>query len=140
MWYNIAQKADVLHTPPPNKKGTIIMARPVFETQDFERNRLTGAVGYLLFFLPLCANGSSRFCRFCANQGLLGCIAYFSVALAFRVLNLLLGWIPLIGWLVSLAGSVAKVCIVILMAWHGWNAYNGRAEYLPFIGTIELIR
>jgi len=116
------------------------MARPVFDARDFEQNHLTGSVGYILFFIPLIADSKSRFCRFCANQGLLGCIVYFAVALVFGIVDLVLGWLPLIGGLLALIGGLAKIAVIALMAWYAWNAYNGKAEPLPYIGGIELIR
>ena len=116
------------------------MSRPVFDAQDYEQNHLTGAIGYILFFVPLIANSKSRFNRFCANQGALGCIVYAAVALVFMILNAILGWIPLIGWIVGLAGNLLKIALIALMAWYGWKAYNGQAEELPYIGGITLIR
>ena len=52
------------------------MARPIFDSRDYEQNHLTAAIGYLIFFVPLLANGKSALNRFCANQGALGWIAY----------------------------------------------------------------
>ena len=116
------------------------MARPVFDKYDYEKNRILGALGYVIFFIPLIANSKSRFCRFCANQGALAWIVYAAVALIFGIVNALLGWIPLIGWVIRLAGSLVKLAILALMVWYGWNAYNGKADPLPYIGGIELFR
>ena len=116
------------------------MAKPVFDARDFEKNHLAGALGYVLFFVPLIVDGQSRFNRFCANQGALGWIAYAAVALAFGVINFLLGWFPILGWLLRLIGSLIKLAIFALMLYYGWNAYNGKAERLPFIGGVELFR
>lgn len=116
------------------------MTRPVFDKTDYEQNHLVGALGYVVFFLPLIANGKSRFCRFCANQGALAWIVYAAVALIFGILNGLIGWLPLIGWIVQLAGSLIKLALFGLMVYYGFSAYNGKPEPLPFIGGIELIR
>ena len=116
------------------------MAKPVFDKHAYEQNHLVGALGYVIFFLPLIVNHKSRYCRFCANQGALAWIVYAAVALIFGVLNFILGWIPLIGWLVHLAGSLIKLAVFALMLYYGWNAYNGKAEALPYIGGIELFR
>lgn len=116
------------------------MAKIVFDQQDYEQNHLVGALGYVIFFVPLIAGGRSRFCRFCANQGALAWIVYAAAALIFGLLSFLIGWIPLIGWLVKLAGSLVKLAIFGAMLYYGWNAYNGKAEPLPFIGGIELFR
>ena len=116
------------------------MTRPVFDKADYEQNHLSGALGYVVFFLPLIVNSKSRFCRFCANQGALAWIVYAAAALIFGLLNLLIGWIPLIGWLVRLAGALIQLAVFACMLWYGWNAYNGKPEPLPFIGRIELFR
>ena len=116
------------------------MARPTFDSHDYEQNHLTAAIGYLIFFVPLLANGKSALNRFCANQGLLGLIVYCAVSLVMGLIGLLLGWIPLIGSLISLIGSLLKIGVIVLLAWYAWNAYNGKAEALPYIGGIELIR
>ncbi len=116
------------------------MAKTVFDTRDSEKNRLVGAIGYILFFVPLIVDGKSRYNRFCANQGALGWIVYAAVAIVFMVINFLVGWIPLIGWLIRLVGSLARLAIFAVMALYGWNAYNGKAEKLPFIGDFELFR
>ncbi len=122
------------------------MSKPVFDTRDSEKNRLPGAIGYVLFFVPLLANSKSRFCRYCANQGLLAFIAYMAIWLVFGLLVALLGWIPLLGGVLSvllrIAGTLAKLVIIALAAYYGWKAYNGNPEPLPFINVsgIELIR
>ena len=116
------------------------MTKPVFDRTDFEQHRLVGAFGYLLFFIPLIANGKSRFCRFCANQGALALIVYLALSLIGGMLSGLLGWIPLIGWLFRLLFSLVRLACIALICFYGWNAYQGKAEPLPFIGGIELIR
>ena len=116
------------------------MTKPVFDKTDYEQNHLVGALGYVLFFLPLMNGSKSRFCRFCANQGALAWIVYAIVALIFGILNFFIGWIPLIGWALRLIGVLIRLAVFSCMLWYGWNAYNGRPEPLPFIGEIELFR
>lgn len=116
------------------------MAKPVFDTRDYEKNHLWGALAYIIFFLPLITCPSSRFGRFCANQGVLLWIMMAAVSLIFGILGLFLNWIPLIGWLVGLAGNLCKLAVFALMLYYGFKAYSGHAEPLPVIGGIELIR
>lgn len=116
------------------------MARPAFDSHDFEKNRLTGALGYICFIVPLIACPNSRFGKFCLNQGVWGCIVYAAAALLFALLNTLLGWVPVIGWLIGAIGFLVKAALVLTMLWYAWNAYNGKAEPLPFVGGITLIR
>ena len=139
---HIVQFAGLCYTETiiSNRNEDFSMARPVFDRSDYEKNHLAGALGYVVFFVPLIVNSKSRFCRFCANQGALAWIVYAAVALIFGILNFLIGWLPLIGWLIRLAGSLIRLALLALMVYYGWNAYNGKAEPLPFIGGIELFR
>lgn len=117
-----------------------IVTDPIFDVRDFEKNRLFGALGYVAFFVPLFARPASRFGRFCANQGLLLWIAAAAVLLAFGVLNLLLGWIPLLGWLIRFARGVALLIVFAAALYYGYKAYKGKPERLPYVGGVELLR
>lgn len=116
------------------------MTRPIFDSLDFKKNRLPGALGYILFFVPLIVCRQSRFGKFCLNQGIWGCLIYASVSLLFALLNTLLGWLPLVGWLIRLCAFLSKALVSCLLLYYAWNAYNGKAEPLPFVGSITLIR
>lgn len=116
------------------------MVKPVFDAQDVEKHRLVGSIGYVLFFVPLLAGPSSRYCRFCANQGLLSLIVYGAVSLAFGLLVSILGWIPLIGWLLRSIRVAVKLIVAAVILYYAWKAYTGQAEPLPFVGGIHLIR
>lgn len=116
------------------------MAKLTFDARDYEKNRLFGAIAYVIFFLPLITCPSSRFGRFCMNQGLLLWICMAVVSVVFGLLGLLLGWLPLIGWLIGLCGNIAKLAVFAAMLYYGFRAYTGNTEPLPVIGGIELIR
>lgn len=122
------------------RKEVIHMSRRYFDSSDYAQNRIPAALGYLIFFLPLIVDAKSALNRFCANQGLIGLIAYVVLSIAFAILNFLLGWIPLIGWLVALVGNLAKICLGLLLLYYAWNTFNGKAEELPYIGYIEIIK
>jgi uncharacterized membrane protein len=112
-----------------------------FEQSDVEKNKVLGGLGYLVFFLPLLACPNSRFGRYCANQGLLGAISILVVRLAFWLLTLLLGWIPVIGWIVGLVGSLCYIAVAILIFYYTFLAVSkGDARPLPYIGTYEIIK
>ena len=115
------------------------MSRPYYTQHDFHENRIIGAMGFVLFFVPLLVNSKSSFNRICANQGLLGAIVYFAAVIAFALLGLILGWIPLIGALINLIGSVVKLAIFAIMVYHAYLAYQGKFQILPYIGAIDLI-
>lgn len=116
------------------------MSRPYFTQHDFRENRMIGSIGVILFFVPLIVNSKSSFNRCCANQGLLGTVVYAALTVAFWLINLILGWIPLIGALLGLIGNIAKLAVVAIMAYHAYLAYQGKFQVLPYIGEIDLIK
>ena len=116
------------------------MAREHFEQSDIQKNRLPAALGCVCFFIPLIACKNSRMGRFCANQGLLALIAYIAVQLALRILKAILGWIPLVGTLIGIAGWLALALVVVCAFINAYRAYNGQPDRLPCIGHINLIK
>jgi uncharacterized membrane protein len=68
----------------------------------------------------------SRFVRFHAMQSTIFGVAWF-------VLNLILNFIPFIGWLVSLVIMLAGLALWILLM---LKAYQGEMYKLPVIGDI----
>lgn len=91
---------------------------------------IMGAAAYLLGPLTgiafLLIEKKNNFVRFHAMQSTILFGALF-------VVNLGLGFIPLLGWLVGLILSmVAFVLWIVLM----WKAFNGEEYELPYIGKI----
>ena len=116
------------------------MARRYFDSADYERNHIFAALGYLIFFIPLIIDSRSALNRFCANQGLIGLIIYVALSIAFSIVGWLTGWIPLIGALIALAGRLAKLAVFALMLYYGYKTYSGKAEPLPYVGYVEIIK
>jgi uncharacterized membrane protein len=113
-----------------------------FEQSDVEKNRVLGGLGYLIFFIPLIACPDSRFGKFCANQGLIAAIGMLVLRLAFWLLGLILGWIPILGWIVI--GILATVCYIayaIMIFYYTFLAVSkGDARPLPYIGNYVIIK
>ena len=92
--------------------------------------KLMGALAYLLGpitgILFLLMEKGNKFVRFHAMQSTILFGGLF-------VVNIVLGFIPILGWLVSLALSIiAFVLWLVLM----WRAYNGEEYEVPYIGKI----
>ena len=111
-----------------------------FDSRDYRKNRITGAFGYVFFFVPLLVDSKSPFHRYCANQGLLGTIVYAALCVAFWLIDIVLGWIPFIGGLLGLIGSLAKLSVFAVMLYHGYLAWNKKIRPLPFVGEIDLLK
>lgn len=102
-----------------------------FTPEDIEQNKVVSALAYFIFFIPLLAAQGSPFGKFHANQGLVLLIASVVVYTVGSI-------IPIIGWFVILPlGSLASFILAILGL---VNTLNGKANRLPFIGNIDLIK
>jgi uncharacterized membrane protein len=100
-----------------------------YPKEDIEKNKVVAAVAYLIFFLPLIAAPDSKFGRFHANQGLV-------LLIVGMVGNLVLGMIPILGWILLPLYSLAIFVLAVLGL---VNTLNGKAKKLPIIGKINLI-
>ncbi|PYI55705.1 DUF4870 domain-containing protein [Paenibacillus flagellatus] len=103
---------------------------PASESSDIEQNKGMAILAYLLFFVPLLAAKESPYARYHANQGFL----LFLVAL---VANVVLGIIPIIGWLLL---PVVNLVIVAFVVLGMVRAASGQKKPLPFIGDFKLIQ
>ena len=91
---------------------------------------LMAAASYLLGFVTgiifLLLEKQSRFVRFHAMQSTILFGGIF-------VVNLVLGFIPILGWIVGLLLSlVAFILWIVLM----WKAFQGEMYKVPYVGAI----
>ncbi|MDD2534443.1 MAG: hypothetical protein PHC86_07065 [Eubacteriales bacterium] len=93
-------------------------------------NKVVSGLAYLLFFLPLIVCPDSRFGRYHANQGLV--LLIVSV-----VGSMILGVIPVIGWIILPVFSIAVVVWAVMGLINGLNGY---AKELPLIGKWRIIK
>ncbi len=101
-----------------------------FDPADIEKNKAMAGLAYFLFFLPLVSCPDSPYGRYHANQGL--------VLLLFSVIgSIVLGIIPIIGWIILLFFPIVVVVFAIMGLMNG---LNGRAKPLPLIGKIIILK
>lgn len=91
---------------------------------------LLGAVSYLLGFITgiviLLVEKQSKFVRFHAMQSTILFGGIF-------IINIALGFIPILGWLVGLLLSlVAFILWIVLM----WKAFQGEMYKVPYVGEM----
>lgn len=105
-----------------------------FDPADIEKTKRISLLSYLglLFLIPMLVHQDSRFARYHVNQG----IVLFLFGLICNVACTVVGWIPLIGWIVSLAIGIIELVLMIIGI---VNAVNGRAKELPVIGRFKLL-
>ncbi|HHX77392.1 MAG TPA: hypothetical protein GX697_03480 [Firmicutes bacterium] len=101
-----------------------------FEQADIDNNKTIAGLAYLLFFLPLLVCPQSKYGRFHANQALI----LFIVAIAG---NIVLGMIPLFGWMLMPFYGLLILALVIIGLING---LNGRPKRLPVIGNFDLLK
>lgn len=98
------------------------------ETQG--NDNMLGAVAYLLGFITgivlLLVEKKSKYVRFHAMQSTILFGGLF-------VVNMALGFIPLLGWAVSALLSLAGFVLWIVLM---WKAFNGELYKVPYVGEL----
>lgn len=101
-----------------------------FDPQDIEKNKTMAGLSYIIFFLPLIVCPESKFGKFHANQALI-------LFLAAIIGNIILGFIPVIGWILL---PVYAVAILVLAIMGLVNGFGGKAKQLPILGKYKIIK
>jgi uncharacterized membrane protein len=101
-----------------------------FDPQDIEKNKTMAGLSYIIFFLPLLVCPESKYGKFHANQALI-------LLLVAIVGNVILGFIPVIGWLLL---PVFAVAVLVLGIIGLVNGFGGKAKQLPIIGKYTIIK
>ncbi len=105
---------------------------------DVEKNKVMGVLAYLgiLFLVPLLAAKDSPFARYHTNQGLVLFLAAIAGWIAVLILDIVLVWIPVLGWLLMMLLHIGMIVGVLVLAVMGIiNAANGVCKPLPLIGN-----
>jgi len=102
---------------------------------DIQQNKTMGGLANIpfLFWLPLVSCPQSRYGRFHSNQGLL--LLILSGALG--IVSFILGFIPYLGWILSLLLYLGVVALTVVGLING---FSGKAKELPLIGKIRIIK
>jgi uncharacterized membrane protein/ribosomal protein L32 len=140
--------------------GTEVKDEPKAEgycENDIKDNKIFALLSYIgpLFLVPVLAAPKSKYARFHANQGLVLFLAEIIIALPLRALDWVNGFIfgnfPLFnGWLsfvpavigaaISLVGLVVGMLALVLAVIGVINAFQGKANELPFIGKMRILK
>ena len=97
---------------------------------DIQQNKGMAIVAYILFFVPLLAAKESPFAQYHARQG-------FNLFLLALATNVVLGIIPIIGWLLLPLANLGILALVIIGI---LAAANGQVKPLPLIGKYEILK
>ncbi|MDL2288537.1 DUF4870 domain-containing protein [Oscillospiraceae bacterium OttesenSCG-928-F05] len=101
-----------------------------------------GILAYIgpLFLVPLLAAPNSAFARYHANQGLVLFIVEAIYSIVMSVVITLIGWIPVVGWIVSIVLSLLSLVFIILAIIGIIAAAKGEMKPLPVIGGISILK
>ncbi|MCR8636383.1 hypothetical protein NV381_34930 [Paenibacillus sp. N5-1-1-5] len=124
------KEVDTLSSIPENNSPGQSNSTLTADPADVNANKWIGVLAYILFFLPLLAAKESRFAMYHANQGLV--LLILGIAC-----NIVLGLIPVIGWILLPLANLATLVLAILGI---IQAANGQLKPLPLIGGITIIK
>jgi len=97
---------------------------------DQKNQNLMGAVAYLLGpitgIILLLVEKGNKFVRFHAMQSTILFGGLF-------IINIVLGFIPLLGWLVGLLLSMVSFILWVVLMWKAWS---GEMYKLPYVGEM----
>lgn len=108
------------------------------DAADVEKNKVMGILAYLgiLWLVPLLAAKDSPFARYHCNQGLVLFLGAIAAWIATIVLDLVLVFIPFLGWFLMVVLHIGLILGVLALAIIGIiNAANGACKPLPLIGN-----
>ena len=130
-----------------------------YQENDINENKVFALLSYIgpLFLVPVLAAPKSKYARVHANQGLVLFLAELIIYLPLRLLewcndylfNVLLekvfnGWLNIVpastGFVVDAIGFCAGALALILAVIGVINAFQGKANELPFIGKIRVLK
>jgi uncharacterized membrane protein len=97
---------------------------------DIQQNKTVAISSYILFFLPLLTARNSRFAMYHANQGLL-------LLLTFIAVNIVLGIIPIIGWLLL---PIVNLFLLVVAIIYMVKASKGQSNPLPLVGKLSFLQ
>ncbi len=124
------QKDDFEPQEPKSGSGSSQDQEETYSKEDIEKNKTMAGLSYFIFFLPLLVCPDSKYAKFHANQGLI----LFIAAIAG---NAILGFIPVIGWMLIPIYGLGVLALGIMGLING---LGGKATRLPLIGGFDLIK
>lgn len=90
----------------------------------------------ILWLVGLLAAPEDKTVKFHVNQGLI----LFILEIAVNIVGAILGFIPVIGWILSIIIYLANILFLVLAILGIINAANGAEKELPFIGSFRILK
>jgi uncharacterized membrane protein len=95
----------------------------------------------ILFIVGLIADPKNERLKFHINQGIVLFITEIILWVAVAIITAILGWIPIVGWiLIGLITFAVWAAILVLMILGIVNAAKGEEKPLPVIGGFKIYK
>ena len=103
-----------------------------FVPQEVEKNKPLAIIAYIipiLFFLPICGDKNSTYCKFHSNQ----CLTWLITLIVMSVVRVILAFIPVLGVILNLVIWLAILAVLIVFI---IGAVKGKAYRIPVVGNL----
>ncbi|MBQ8576760.1 MAG: zinc-ribbon domain-containing protein [Clostridia bacterium] len=113
-----------------------------YTKEDREQNRVVSVLSYLhiLVVVPLIGMKESPFTQYHAKVGLNMLLWHLIAEFGGEILTGVLGWIPVIGWLVSLAVTLLNLALWAVNIFGIVSAAQGKARELEIMAPFKIIK
>ena len=113
-----------------------------YRAEDISANRYVSILAYLhiLVLIPLVAMKESPFTQYHAKVGLNLLLLHLAAEVAGSIVGSIVGWIPVIGWLVSLAFGLLNLVLWCINIFGIVSAVQGKARELTILESFKIIK
>jgi len=113
-----------------------------YKAEDINANRYVSILSYLhiLVLIPLLAMKESPFTQYHAKVGLNLLLLHLAAEVAGSIVTSLVGWIPVIGWLVGIAFGLLNFVLWCVNIFGIVSAVQGKARELTILESFKIIK
>lgn len=113
-----------------------------YNPADREQNRVVAVLSYLhiLVLVPLIGMRESPFTQYHAKIGLNLLLWHLAAEIGGKILSAVVGWIPVVGWLVSLAVTLLNLALWAINVFGIVSAAQGKARELEILAPFKIIK
>lgn len=113
-----------------------------YNETDREQNRLVAVLSYLhiLVLVPLLAMKESPFTQYHAKLGLNLLLWHLAAEIIGGIVTSVLGWIPVVGWLISLLFGLLNLALWAINVFGIVSAAQGKARELEILAPFKIIK
>ena len=109
-----------------------INTEQTFVQTEVEKHKVLAIIAYfipILFFLPICGDKNSTYCKFHSNQ----CLTWLVALVVLSIVRAIIARIPVLGVLLNVVISLALVAALVVLI---IGAAKGKAYRIPLVGNL----